>query len=222
MPGCLTAPVTATQDPARRGWGVVLPLKLLAQAKTRLGAYGEVGRAELALAFASDVVEAVLACPVVHRVLVVTDDPHAAEVLARPGAQVVPDRPAGGLNGALEHGEVLLRRWNPALGIAALAADLPALRPDDLAAALAAVRVRGFVPDTAGLGTTMLAAAGAPLAPAFGPGSGARHRASGADELRAPDALRRDVDTPADLQEALRLGVGPCTACVAGRLLLRR
>ena len=196
----------------------MLPLKLLQHAKTRLSAYGDAGRAELALAFACDVVAAVRACPTVAHVVVVTDDPRAAQVLARPGVEVVPDRPGAGLDAALEHGEALLR--GRGLGVAALAADLPTLRPADLAAALVAVRVRAFVPDAAGLGTTLLAAAaGVPLAPAFGPGSRDRHAASGAVELAAPDALRRDVDTPADLAEALRLGVGPCTARVAGRLL---
>ena len=41
-------------------WGVVVPVKRLTRAKTRLGAYGSVLRAELALAFAADVVAAAL------------------------------------------------------------------------------------------------------------------------------------------------------------------
>ncbi len=203
-------------------WGVVLPLKLLSRAKTRLAAYGDAGRAELALAFACDVVQALSGCPAVRHVLVVTDDALAAQVLARPGVEVVPDRPAGGLNAAVEHGEALLRRREPGLGVVALAGDLPALRPEHLAAALAAVRGRALVADTAGLGTTLLASDGPALLPAFGPGSAERHRASGAHELAAADALRRDVDTPSDLHEALLLGVGPCTARVAERLLQRR
>lgn len=211
-----------TTQPSAPAWGVVLPLKLLAHAKTRLAAYGEAGRAELALAFASDVLEAVLACPAVRRVVVVTDEPRAAQVLARHRVQVVPDAPAAGLLAALEHGEAQVLRDHPGLGVAALAADLPALRPADLSAALAAVPSRAFVPDAAGTGTTLLAAAGVPLAPEFGPGSRARHVASGATELPAADGLRRDVDTPDDLRAALVLGVGPCTARAVERLLLRR
>ena len=210
------------QDVPAPAWGVVLPLKLLSHAKSRLSAYGDAARAELALAFACDVVEAVRGCPAVQHVLVVTDDPLTAQVLARPGVEVVPDRPAAGLNAAVEHGEALLRRRDRRLGVVALAGDLPALRPQHLADVLAAVRGRALVPDAAGLGTTLLASDGAPLAPAYGPGSCGRHRASGAVELSAPDALRRDVDTPADLHEALLLGVGPCTARVAERLLQPR
>ena len=40
--------------PAAVAWGVVVPVKLLSRAKSRLGAYGDAGRAELALAFAGE------------------------------------------------------------------------------------------------------------------------------------------------------------------------
>lgn len=201
------------------GWGVVVPVKLLALAKTRLQAYGDAGRAELALAFAADVVAAAVRAATVDRVLVVSDDPRAAG-LARTGVQVVPDEPSAGLNPALAHGAGLLGRSGR--GVAALSADLPALRADDLAAALGAAQAlggRAYVPDAAGTGTTLLAAApGTDLAPAFGPASRARHRAQGAAELDGAPSLRRDVDTPADLEQARALGVGPVTAAVLARL----
>lgn len=201
-------------------WGLVVPVKLLGRAKTRLSAFGDRARADLALAFAVDVVEAALACPPVGPVLVVTDDRWAARVLDRPGVRVVPDLPDAGLNPALEHGaRLLLADW-PQLGLAALPADLPALRPADLAAALRAVRTRGFVADAGpDGGTTMLAALpGHPLRPMYGPGSRHRHLLSGATPLPAAPSLRRDVDTPANLATALRLGVGPATAGVVAGL----
>lgn len=201
-------------------WGLVVPVKLLALAKTRLGAYGEQGRAELALAFATDVVTAALACPAVACVVVVTDDVRAAEVLAAHGVDVVPDLPGAGLNPALVHGADLVRRRCPAAGVAALSSDLPSLRPDDLAAALAEVRRgRAFVADAAGEGTTLLAAPpGRDLLPAYGPGSRERHLGSGAVELDGAPCLRCDVDTPQDLARALRLGVGPRTAAAVAQL----
>ena len=202
-------------------WGVVVPVKLLAVAKTRLGAYGDALREELALAFAADVVTAALRCPVVHRVLVVSDDLLASRVLTTLGAVVVPDLPDAGLNPALAHGADLLRAEAGDVGVATLSSDLPALRPEDLAEALTAVPPggRAFVADAEGRGTTLLAAApGTPLAPAYGSGSRARHLASGARELPGTAALRRDVDTPADLAEAVALGVGPHTAAVVARL----
>lgn len=192
-------------------WGVVVPVKRLVLAKSRLASYGDERRQALALAFAADVV---LAAVSVARVLVVTDDELAARVLAALGARVVPDDPDAGLNPALEHGVELLRAERPGSGVATLSADLPALRADDLAAALAGVPAgrRAFVADVDRTGTTLLAAgAGADLLPAYGPGSRAAHLASGAVELVADESLRRDVDTPDDLVAALALGVGPHT-----------
>ncbi|MCW2585435.1 MAG: hypothetical protein JWN55_951, partial [Frankiales bacterium] len=76
-------------------WGVVVPVKRLSLAKTRLAAYGDDRRRALALAFAADVV---LAAATVAEVLVVTDDEQAGPLLAALGARVVPDDPDAGLN----------------------------------------------------------------------------------------------------------------------------
>ncbi|MCU1674412.1 MAG: cofC [Frankiales bacterium] len=199
-------------------WGLVVPVKRLALAKTRLQAYGDALRQDLALAFAVDVVTAALAADAVAHVLVVTDDERAAAALAGVGADVVADGPDAGLNPALAHGAELL----PAgLGAATVSADLPALRPEELTEALRAVPsgLRAFVADAAGTGTTLLAAPpGLALAPAYGAASRAGHLTSGAAELAAGPGLRLDVDTPADLQRALALGVGAATAAVAARL----
>lgn len=193
-------------------WGLVVPVKRLALAKTRLSSYGDSARQELALAFALDVVAAALAASSVAEVVVVSDDPKASAALADAGARVVADAPDAGLNPALEHGVAQLAAG---LGIATLSADLPALRPTDLEAALAAVPPggRGFVVDVAGTGTTLLAAApGVALSPAYGPGSRDVHLGSGAVELPGAPGLRLDVDTPEDLVAALGLGVGTATA----------
>ncbi len=195
----------------------MVPVKRLELAKTRLSAYGENHRQELALAFAADVI---LAAREVARVLVVTDDPRARTLLAGLGAEVIPDDPDSGLNPALTHGAAQLRQ-QPGIGVATLSADLPALRGQDLLQALEQVRpgTRGFVVDVAGTGTTLLAAGpGADLEPAFGPGSRAAHLASGAVELEADVRLRQDVDTPEDLRTTARLGVGPHTAAVLEHL----
>jgi len=193
----------------------VVPVKGLPQAKTRLSTFAAPVRADLALAFAQDVLTAALDCTGIHRVIVVSDDEGTGARLARPGVEVARHVPTG-LNPALAYGADLLRTDDPGLGVAALAADLPALRARDLAAALAGVRGRAFVADAQGVGTTLLAAApGTDLLPGYGPGSRARHLASGAGELDGAPSLRQDVDTPADLQAALLLGVGPRTAAVA-------
>ncbi|MFJ7153749.1 2-phospho-L-lactate guanylyltransferase [Streptomyces sp. NPDC101118] len=186
-------------------------------AKSRLAAAAGAARSDLALAFALDTVAGALACTAVRDVVVVTDDPVAAGELAGLGARVVPDSPAAGLNAALSHGARAAREGRPGAPVAAMNADLPALRPGELRRVLdsAAAFQRAFVADAAGIGTTLLSAArGVELAPAFGGPSRARHSASGAVEiaLEGVDSVRRDVDTGEDLAAAAELGLGGRTA----------
>ncbi|MFC9128660.1 2-phospho-L-lactate guanylyltransferase [Streptomyces sp. NPDC057099] len=207
-------------------WTLVVPLKPLAQAKSRLADTADDGlRPGLALAFAQDTVAAALACPAVRDVAVVTDDARAGRELAVLGAAIIPDEPGSGLNAALAHGAGITRSTRPGSPVAALNADLPALRPPELTRVLdaAAEFPRAFLPDAAAIGTTLLAATpGRELLPAFGTDSRARHRASGAVELCLADvdSVRQDVDTGDDLRNALALGVGPHTAAAAARLLI--
>ncbi|MFI6289731.1 2-phospho-L-lactate guanylyltransferase [Streptomyces sp. NPDC051018] len=201
-------------------WSLVVPLKPLVLAKSRLApAVGGVPRSRLALAFAQDTVAAVLACPAVRDVAVVTDDPVAAAKLAAQGARIVPDLPGAGLNAALAHGAEAVRERRPDAPVAALNADLPALRPLELARVLgyATGFPRAFLADRAGIGTTLLTAApGIELRPGFGGPSRRRHSASGAVEipLDGVDSVRQDVDTPDDLTAALALGAGSRTTAV--------
>ncbi|MDG4808294.1 2-phospho-L-lactate guanylyltransferase [Micromonospora sp. WMMD1120] len=204
-------------------WAVVVPVKQLSTAKSRLrGALPGVPHEELALALAADTLRAALACPVVAEILVVTDDVRVAATALAAGARVSPDEPDAGLNAAFRHGAARAAAgW-----VAGITADLPALRPAELAAALLAAQhghpgVRRFLPDAPGSGTVLLAAPpGVPLDPRFGVGSAVAHAASGALPLAGDwPSLRRDVDTPADLTAAAGLGLGPRTAALvaAGR-----
>lgn len=193
---------------------VVVPVKRLESAKSRLD---RPDRAEVALAMAEDTMDAATACPIVDAVLVVTDDERAATRLRR-RATVVADEPDAGLNPALAHGaEQATQRW-PEHGVAVLAADLPALRPDELERALRAAEhhPRALVADASGSGTVLLTAApGVRLDPRFGAGSRRGHAAAGVvdltDATEAGSGLRRDVDTLADLADAADLGVGRAT-----------
>jgi 2-phospho-L-lactate/phosphoenolpyruvate guanylyltransferase len=224
---------------ARFSWTVLLPVKVLARAKSRLAVLAGDRRHELALALASDTVSAVVACPEVARVVVITSDPVAGPRLAALGAHIIgeaavdpSDPPAESADGSrntpnaalLRGAAVAARRW-PGTGLAALTADLPALRPAELAVALRAASATGgaaFVPDAAGFGTTMYAVVpGAEFRPMYGGASRARHAAGGATELALDGiaGLRQDVDTPDDLRAAVALGVGPRTAEVATELL---
>ncbi|RAN92488.1 2-phospho-L-lactate guanylyltransferase [Micromonospora saelicesensis] len=202
---------------------MVVPVKRLAVAKSRLrGALPGVPHEELALALAADTLRAVLACPAVAEALVVTDDDRVAAAARAAGARVLPDEPDAGLNAAFRHGAARV----PAGWVAGITADVPALRPAELAGALLAAQngrpgVRRFLPDAPGGGTVLLTAGpGVPLDPRFGVGSAVAHAASGALPLDGDwPSLRRDVDTAADLAAAARLGLGPRTAALvaAGR-----
>lgn len=204
-------------------FGVIVPVKPPAYAKSRLGGLGDEVRRSLAAAFALDTVVAALACARVANVLVVTDDHRFAEEVRRLGADVIPDGAAGDLNGSLEQGAAEVRRHGPLLHLAALCADLPALSPEVLDRALLAATPAGlgFVADAEGHGTTLVTSPDlATFLPRFGPGSRAEHLATGGVEVadEGLERLRRDVDTPADLEEALRLGIGPHTSRVTADL----
>ena len=205
-------------------WSVLMPVKVLARAKSRLAGLAGPRRGELALALACDTAAAVLGCEAAARVIVITDDQVAGAALAALGALVVPDEPRDGLNAALRYGAAYASsRW-PGSGTAALSADLPALRPSEIGRALRAASAwpSAFVADAAGDGTTLYTAAPqVAFRPAFGLGSRARHAAGGAAQLDLDSipGLRRDVDTPADLRGAAALGLGPQTAPLAAELL---
>lgn len=244
-------------EPTAFSWTVLLPVKVLARAKSRLAVLAGPRRAALALALAADTVAAVLHCPEAARVIVITSDPVAGPQLAALGAHVIPDvtgdlstgldGPGGepdldeladldqgsqaALNAALRHGATeAARRW-PGAGLVALTADLPAMRPAELSTALRAAAGVGmaaagspaFVPDAAGIGTTMYAVPpGTEFLPMFGGSSRARHAAAGAVELALDGVpgLRRDVDTERDLRMAVALGAGARTTALAAELLL--
>jgi 2-phospho-L-lactate/phosphoenolpyruvate guanylyltransferase len=173
-------------------WTILVPLKPLALAKSRLrGVYGD--HEDLVLALARSTLSAAAASPVVERIVVIG--------AALPGFESLPD-PFGRLNPALAHAAGQIDG-----AVAALPADLPALRPDELTEALSLATSRAFVPDSEGTGTVLLAAPDGELNPQFGPGSADRHELSGARRLPgAWPTLRRDVDTAVDLKEAIRLG----------------
>ena len=223
-------PVRPAGDAPRHRWYVVLPVKGGADAKSRLG--GDPGaRRALALAMAADCLEAVTRTPGVAGTLVVTDDEDAGRAAADLGARVVRPGPVPpgrrALDAAVADGlsaAAALAAAGPGgavPGVAVLLADLPALRPEDLSAALRAAgdalddgAAAVLVPDAAGTGTCLQAARRAADVPvAYGAGSAARHERAGARRLVLDvPRLRRDVDVADDLRAARHLGVGRRTA----------
>jgi 2-phospho-L-lactate/phosphoenolpyruvate guanylyltransferase len=217
MPSCREprrrAATSCTMEFVERGVDLVVPIKNLDRAKSRLrGAVADEQHADLVLALLLDTVTAAVRARGVRRVLVVCEDKRIPDALAGTGVECVDERGLPGLNAALAFGAEYLR--TPGGTVGALQADLPALRAADLATAIAeADGRRAYCADRPGTGTTLLLAApGEPLLPRFGSGSADAHAASGAARVGVSLAsLRCDVDTPDDLATAAGLGLGKFT-----------
>jgi len=219
------ADTSRARDDGAPAWALVVPVKATHRAKTRVitEPEGLIDNAAIAAAFAYDTVAAALRSTPVRAVYVVTEDEQVAAGMRDLGAAVVGEQSAlpvespgfARLNEAIRTGELAARAAG-AMHVAALTADLPALRPADLSAVLAAAtrHARSYLADSTGIGTALLAAGpGAELDPQFGYDSAAAHAASGAVAIDVPaTSVRTDVDTVDELTSASELGLGPRTA----------
>ncbi|MFK5634734.1 MULTISPECIES: 2-phospho-L-lactate guanylyltransferase [unclassified Ornithinimicrobium] len=211
-----TAPAGMLADRPVR-WRLVIPVKHADTAKSRLDPPAPLERPELARAVALDTLEAACAALPPHQVTVVTSDPVTTAAALALGARVVAD-PGRGLDAAVAAGwagrcadAARTDRADGAVGgWAALLGDLPSLRATDLVRALTACAAHpaAVVPDAAGTGTVLLTSTVGPPTPRFGPGSAARHAEAAVLLALTLPRLRRDVDVAAELEEAVRLGVG--------------
>jgi len=202
---------------------LIIAVKRLAAAKTRLApVFSARTRENVVLAMLVDTLTAATGVASVGSITVVTPDEAAAAAAGKLGANVLADPTPEGhgdpLNNAIAAAErAVVESFS---NVVVLQGDLPALQTQELAEAIAAARHhrRSFVADRLATGTAALCAFGSTLDPQFGPDSCARHRRSGAIELTgAWPGLRCDVDTPADLAAARRLGVGATTARAIAR-----
>ena len=206
-----------TNQPPQRSWTVVIPVKMLTEAKSRLMPSADRPPAEaLALAFLLDTIAAARATEAVAEILVVTGDRRVADVARAHGCSVVDDSAHPGINAAAAHAAALRL---PGTCVAVLVSDLPCLTPRALTAVLsaAAAPATAFLADADGVGTAMwFATDEGGDGPHFGGRSRDRHVAAGAVDLVAchPEAVddwlpaRLDVDTQAALVTAQRVGLG--------------
>jgi 2-phospho-L-lactate/phosphoenolpyruvate guanylyltransferase len=189
----------------------VLPVKSFGRAKQRLGeAVGAPERAELAAAMVGDVLAALGNVAGLDDVFVVTAEPRAAAAAVEAGAHVVDDPVEAGQSVAAARG-IAAAVLRGAERLLLVPGDCPSLEPAEVGELLDGFRDAGvvIVPDRHGTGTNALRLTPPDaIAPAFGPGSFARHAARGSAAgavvrvARAP-SLALDVDTPDDL-DALR------------------
>ncbi|GAA0670599.1 2-phospho-L-lactate guanylyltransferase [Streptomyces malaysiensis subsp. malaysiensis] len=207
-------------------WTVLLPVKPFALGKSRLGSWAGAARRDIARAVFLDTMDAILHTPEVCRLIVVTADPEAHALAAGAGAEGIHEASVGGLNAAARLGAAAAAdhgtgvRTGP---VAVVAADLPALKPRELASVLAEAgrHPRAVLADHRGHGSTILTAQDPSfLLPGFEGASRARHAANGAYEIAhsgVPGA-RLDIDVPGDLALAAALGLGTHTAAVQANL----
>lgn len=202
---------------ARMPLHALVPIKGGPDAKSRLGTDGR----RWAEAFLEDVLGSLLASERVDSVTLVTSDARATQIARHHAVPVVDDQGAS-LNEALSRAALQI---SPETPVMVVLGDVPCITAEILDALLAdAPEQRWFTADTEGIGSTMLwSPTAATLAPAFGPRSRAAHRLSGAVEYPASRAahvgpVHRDVDTPVDLWDAVRLGVGPHTSALLAQL----
>jgi len=196
----------------------ILPVKRLTIAKQRLGAdVADSLRLRLARAMVSDVLAALARAASIERTIVVTSEPPVAAEARERGALVLEDAADAGQSAAVTIGvaRALAEGYERVLCIPG---DCPALEPRELDPLLSPARhghgVRRssrasaevvIVPDRHGTGTNgLLLTPPDVIAPSFGPGSCARHRAlaqaaGAAWRLEHPPSLLLDVDTGADL-----------------------
>jgi 2-phospho-L-lactate guanylyltransferase len=208
----------------------ILPVKRFESAKQRLSdAVESPDRRELAAAMVEDVLAALGEVEGLDDVIVVTAEERAAELARAAGAHVVPDRVEAGQSEAAEAG-IAAAGERGADRVLLVPGDCPALDPTEVTTLL---QQEGegvvIVADRHGTGTNaLLLAPPTAMAPAFGPGSFARHaaraRAAGAAvRVAQAPSLELDVDTPGDLAAlraalADRPGVAPRTRALLERL----
>jgi 2-phospho-L-lactate/phosphoenolpyruvate guanylyltransferase len=197
----------------RRGWRILIPVKRLTDAKTRIDLDPQM-RADLALAMCCDVVAAANNAPNVERVQVISADPRVAAAVRPLGANLR-EVPVG-VRGLNEELAAALAGVPAYRGVAMLMADLPCLTSDLVAEILDAAPLTraSFVSDLADQGTTMLLhPPGIRVAPRFGHRSAIAHgdiatRLSGDQSWVG---ARRDVDTMNDLASVAQLRCNPVT-----------
>jgi 2-phospho-L-lactate guanylyltransferase len=193
-------------------WAVVVPVKGGPLAKSRLHLPRD-ARAALADAFARDTVDALAVGMPGASVVVVTSDAAVSRWVLGAGHAVVAD-PGSGLDGAVAAGVAAARDLG-ASRVAVVLGDHPALRAEEVRAALAAAgeHPASVVPDADDGGTALLSlpATGADaVRTAFGAGSASAHERLGHVRLDLDlPGLRVDVDDAASLAAAVRLGLGP-------------
>ncbi len=208
----------------------LVPLRSPGTGKSRLAPrLSPKERAALSLAMLADVSATLRSVPL-DRVVVAASGLQAAKCAAAMGLEAILDPPrsggqprttgGGGLDTAVD---AVCRRLGIEVSLLVVMADLPRLRPDDVAAVLGRPEPVVVAPTSDGGTAVLLRRPPLAIPSAFGTGSAARHlrlaTARGLEVATVDRAgLRNDVDTWADLQALAQGHVGDATASFLERL----
>jgi 2-phospho-L-lactate/phosphoenolpyruvate guanylyltransferase len=185
----------------------VVPVKRFAAAKSRLApGIDEARKPDLVAAMVADVLEAIGRARTIERMIVVSQEPRAADLAAAAGAELITDFDDASHSAAALAGIAVARAAGDAC-VALLPGDCPLLDPRELDKMLTGVPdpYVAVIPDRHGTGTNALVLAPPDaIEPSFGEGSKERHVAAaraagipfGVEEL---PSLGLDLDTPADI-----------------------
>lgn len=182
-------------------WTAVLPLKQGPDRKSRLSArLSGAERAMLGDHMAGHVLDCLLNSPSIGRVVLLSRRPLAGKAVEWRADE------GRGLNAELD----VFRNALAGGPLLVVHGDLPLLAPDDVEAIVSAAATGcALAPDQHGAGTNAIALAGdMAFAFAFGENSLSRHLAASGERaslVRRP-GLALDVDTPDDLDAAIRAG----------------
>ena len=198
----------------RSGLWAVVPVKNMPDAKQRLaGVLGARERQALFGAMLEDVLGALAASDGLAGILIVTRDPEARRLAARYGARVLIEAENRGHTCAVSLGAHALAQEG-ALGMLQLPADIPLVRPEDVAALLQAhgpAPAVTLAPSRDRRGSNAVACSPPDLLPLrFGADSFVPHlqraRALGIEpQILSRPRLALDVDTPDDLAAFLAM-----------------
>lgn len=166
---------------------------------------------------ATDLIGELLCCPEVAHVFVVCSELRARSVFEGIKCATLMGEPGGGdLNSALGYGTEHATSLDDAWHVGMMPANLPSATSAETTALGRTLKFPSAVLcDADGSGTALLTASPRTrTTPRFGANSYVKHVRSGARPIPtfSLQGLRRDVDTIADLEDAVVLGLDSCTA----------